>query len=142
MTECIEHSQKGVNRGYGNTRYQGKQVPIHRKVYCKAHGVGLSAIHGLEVRHTCDNTRCINPKHLVIGTHQDNQDDKVARGRQYRPHGVLNVNVVLTKEDVLYIRKHYKRGCKVFGSGALANQFGVNQSNISRVVTRKTWVHI
>lgn len=36
---------------------------------------------GLLVRHACDVRSCINPAHLVTGTHADNSADAVQRGR-------------------------------------------------------------
>lgn len=36
---------------------------------------------GFVVMHSCDNPACVNPKHLSVGTQQDNIDDMMAKGR-------------------------------------------------------------
>jgi len=42
---------------------------------------------GLVVCHRCDNTICINPEHLFVGTIQDNMDDMKQKGRSNKLFG-------------------------------------------------------
>lgn len=37
------------------------------------------------VMHKCDNTYCVNPDHLKLGTYSDNQQDAISKGRQKPP---------------------------------------------------------
>lgn len=36
---------------------------------------------GMLVLHHCDNTFCVNPTHLFLGTQRDNVHDALAKGR-------------------------------------------------------------
>lgn len=85
MSSCIDHGQVGTGLGYGSARYPtlkvGGSVRMHRATYCLANGLELKDIAGLVVMHTCDNPRCINPEHLVLGTQKDNMLDMRNKGR-------------------------------------------------------------
>jgi hypothetical protein len=57
------------------------------KVAYKANRVAYMIYHGhlpvdLMVLHTCDTPECCAKQHLFLGTHQDNIDDMVKKGRQ------------------------------------------------------------
>ena len=39
---------------------------------------------GMIIMHTCDNPRCVKPDHLKLGTHKDNTQDMIAKGRHKR----------------------------------------------------------
>lgn len=137
---CIDHGQKGYGLGYGRYCYRGEQGTAHRVVYCKAHNLLLADIKGLVVRHTCDNARCINPEHLVLGTHQDNMDDRHTRKRTSR--GVARPLAKLTAEQVQFIRSHYVRYSREWGTGAIARMLGVHQITVHRVISGGAWTHI
>ena len=63
---------------YGQFRIHTKDVRASRASYEFFKGKIPS---GLLVRHRCDNSYCVNPDHLEIGTHLDNYHDMVKRGR-------------------------------------------------------------
>lgn len=136
---CKEHNLKGNARGYGVVTLDGRNHGVHRVAYAVHHNVPVDTLEGQVVRHTCDNPRCINPEHLLLGSHQDNMDDMKQRGRSGKIAGSDHVNAVLTDDDVLYIREHYSFRSKIYSGRALASKFGVDTSTISRVVNGVTW---
>lgn len=81
---CIEHRASERAGGYGCLEMKGRTARSHRR--CLAHRAMYAITWGkcpagVVVRHTCDNTRCVNPTHLVLGTQADNIKDMVSRGR-------------------------------------------------------------
>ena len=51
---------------------------LHRLIYATYNGVIPP---NMIVCHSCDNPRCINPDHLWIGSHRDNTQDSIKKGR-------------------------------------------------------------
>ena len=64
--------------GYGSFWYKGDMRPAHRIVYEFTYG-GVSQ--GKLICHHCDNPSCVNPTHLFLGSHKDNAQDMLYKGR-------------------------------------------------------------
>jgi hypothetical protein len=90
----------------------------------------------MEVCHHCDNPPCVNPSHLFLGTHLDNMRDRSVKQRTHRHMGSANGRSRLTHEAVQTVRAMYESGCS---QAAIAKQFGVTQSQVSRVVRGVHW---
>lgn len=86
---------------------------------------------GMVVRHTCDNPLCINPKHLILGTHNDNVQDRVSRGRSAK--GTFHGRAKLTESLVSEIKKSTLPYTK------LATLFGVSLRCIQKIKNGETW---
>jgi len=83
---CWEWKGKRNEHGYGiffAVRLGLDGVRAHRVVY--EHLVEPIP-EGMVLRHRCDNPPCVNPEHLVPGTHAENMADMVERGRHWM-HG-------------------------------------------------------
>lgn len=135
MTPCIETSVGLDTYGYGQTRRDGKVVKAHRAAYAEANGLSMQDIAGVVIRHSCDNRRCVNPEHLLPGTHTDNNRDKVDRDRQAK--WSKNGRAILSEEDVRDIRAVFTGA---FGQlSALAREYGVGVPQMSRICKGKQW---
>ncbi|NOK41604.1 HNH endonuclease [Burkholderia thailandensis] len=124
---------------YGLFWTRGTRVKAHRIAY--EHYVGPIP-EGLQVRHSCDNTKCVNPGHLLLGTHDDNMHDKAVRKRCNSPYGERQGNSKLAEADVRFILQHYVRGDPTWGQTALGRRFSVDRAHIGSIVRRRAWKHL
>jgi hypothetical protein len=80
---------------------------------------------GMFICHSCDNPSCVNPDHLWLGTHLENEQDKDKKDR--RPRGHIAHNRKLTQEQILKIRN------TTISAAKLAKEFGVSDGLVCRV---------
>lgn len=92
---------------------------------------------GMCVCHHCDNPACTNPRHLFLGTTQDNTADMVAKRRHL--FGELHNKAKLADADIPRIRELRASGLT---QQAISDQYGVSQSAISSILLGKTWAHV
>lgn len=121
-----------TQKGYGNFRYGYKQLRVHRLSWMMHNG---KISKDLLVCHSCDNPKCVNPKHLFLGTHSDNRLDMYKKGRR-KMFGENHPRAKLKKADVIDIRNLYKNNPR----SLLAKQFNTSISNIGLVINYKRWL--
>jgi len=143
-SECIDHGYVGDKDGYASTsthefKDSRKVVKLHRLVYCKFNNLHINALDGLVVMHLCDNTRCINPKHLKAVKQSNNVADMVLKDRSAK--GIHPGKIKLTPAQADYIRDNYKPRCKVNGATALSRKFNVHFTTIVRIANGTRLTH-
>lgn len=130
---CIEWQAAKNNDGYGQVKYNGKMRLAHRVAYELANG---AIDPELCVMHTCDNPSCINPYHLVLGTHQENMADMARKSRTNPVQGVRHHKAKLTESDVLAIRSDSR------SHPAIAAAYQISVGTVENIKYLRTWRHI
>lgn len=126
------HCEK--KRGYGQIGWHGKSMKAHRVAFLLANGFLPD---DLEVCHSCDNPPCVNPKHLWLGTHQENVDDRERKGRNIVPKGEKHGRHKLTETQVKEIRQIYARGG--ISMEKLGAQYDVSKVTVCNIVNHYHW---
>lgn len=95
---------------------------------------------GQIVLHTCDNTKCVNPAHLILSTQKVNMQDAKRKGRKWAGEisGERNGMAKLNNEQV----KTIKNLLKNTKQSVLAKQFRVSKYIVSNISRNKTWTHV
>lgn len=131
--DCHEWHGKSNNMGYG--------IISFRKVYFLCHRVAyyLDSYQqpgNLRVCHKCDNPKCVNPKHLFLGTSKDNSQDMANKGRSTK--GTSHWGSKLTEDDIPKIRDLHTEGVSI---QQIADKFRISRCRISDIILCKTWKH-
>ncbi|MCK5607586.1 HNH endonuclease [Candidatus Pacearchaeota archaeon] len=132
---CIEWQGCRNACGYGVVRVDRATMLAHRVTY-EAFVKKIPS--GLQVLHQCDNPACVNIKHLFIGTHQDNMNDKKKKGRDATGEAVGGSK--LTPSDVRKIREMNSTG--EYSLNKMGKKFSVSHKTIQKVVNGVTWKHV
>lgn len=114
---CWLWTGKTYLNGYGSMKINYKPRLAHRVAWEIFKGEIPT---GLCVLHRCDIKCCVNPNHLFLGTHWDNQHDRILKSRPARGR-------VLSENTIKLIRKSGDTQTH------LAHRFGVTPSAISRI---------
>jgi len=118
-------------RGYGVfAETHSRSVRAHRYAWELRNGPIPEA---KIVCHKCDNPPCVNPRHLFVGTHADNSDDKMRKGRYVPPRA----NVKLTDAQVVEIRTLLHAG--QLSQYKIALQFDISRSAINDIKHGYSW---
>lgn len=118
--------------GYGDIGLGKRVLRAHRASWAIHYGE-IPA--GMWVLHKCDNRRCVNPKHLFVGTRYDNIADCVSKRRHN--HGERCNLTKLTLRQVREIKISYESGS--YTQRELGKKFNVDQSSIHRIVRGQSW---
>lgn len=131
--QCWEWKAATQSKGYGSIGIGGGKTALaHRVAYEISNGEIPNEMH---VLHKCDNRKCVNPKHLFLGTNEDNIKDKVQKGRQSK--GEKHGNSKLTVKEVRTIRKLHKDGD--YSYRQLAERFQISPSYVGSIVREEYW---
>lgn len=120
--------------GYGLVSHKKKTIGAHRAAWLAFRGAIPS---GLWVLHRCDHPPCVNPDHLFLGTHAENEKDKIQKGRQAR--GERQHLARLTAAAALDIRERRANGA-TYEALAIAHQ--ITPTAIMHVAMGRTWKHV
>jgi hypothetical protein len=124
----------GSKYGHGSFSLNGKPVYAHRLSWEIHNG---SIPKGKIVCHHCDNPKCVNPKHLFMGTQRENVADMMRKGRHKPPPKKIREPKPgyfkkITAQQVEEIKGLRLMGIKL---SRIANQFGVSDSMVSRIAS-------
>lgn len=139
ITGCWEWTNCIQANGYARITTNRRADYAHRHSYLCFVG---PIPKGMDVCHTCDNRRCVNPCHLFLGTRAQNVRDAMMKGRTSlgERHGLAirrgQASRKVSEADIRRIREMRASGMKCY---EIAQHFNCTPSNISKITSGSTW---
>lgn len=120
------------SQGYGYFWAGGQGHAAHRFSYELTFG---PIPEGLLIRHKeCDNPPCVNPRHLMPGTTQQNKDDETDRMRHL--FGERHHMTPLSERDVMAIRSEHVEGARPY---ELASRYRISKQAVIKILKGESW---
>lgn len=129
--ECWLWTAVLTHNGYGHFGVKGRMRLAHRFAWEMENG---PIPPGMRALHRCDVRRCVNARHIFIGSDADNSADMVAKGRSIR--GEAHRFSKLRNEDVIAIRN------ATGTQKSIASRFGITRSAVAAIRRRENWAHL
>lgn len=135
ITGCWLWFASKDQKGYGKIRHGAVSLRAHRVSYELRFGKipEGDGHHGTCVLHKCDNPSCVNPDHLFLGSNLENIIDMRQKDRDSK--GESRYNAKLTERDIVAIKNDTRYQWQI------AADYGINQSQVSRIKGAKRWAH-
>lgn len=136
--QCWDWNGCKNKSGYGEIRY-GKRILAHRASWIIHFG---EIPKGMFVLHKCDTPSCTKPQDLFLGTHTDNMQDKLKKGRmrggfvkgQKAHNRVINEEIARAIKYDLYNSDLNQR--------EIAEKYYVKRNIIADIKSNKAWKFI
>jgi hypothetical protein len=141
--DCWTWQSPAISAGYGAIYWPTpsglKAVGAHRAAYNLA--TMCWPLQGEDVMHSCDNKRCCNPRHLSVGTRNENMRQAHERGLIPKRDMVGENHPLhkVTERQVIEIRARHRGGET---RSTLAKEFGFTKSGMDHLIARRTWSHV
>lgn len=134
-TDCIEWPYGLTTTGYGELWHEGVKYKAPVLALILSGQPKPAPPHNYAL-HSCDNSKCVNVRHLRWGSQAENIADIYLRGRGNRPLGSKTNVAKLNETAIRTIRS------SPLNPSELARRYGVSRSTIRAVLSRKTWKHV
>lgn len=136
--DCWNWTAATIGGRYGKIGLEGQFWGAHCLSYLFARGPMPNnygrGIGKVLCRHTCDNVRCVNPKHIALGFQTQNVQEAVER--HMIPLGVDRAHTKLTDDEIHAIRVDSRP------QRDIAADYGIAQGSVSRIKNRVRRQHV